>query len=70
MANATVTVSVTDVPEVKWRLQQLADAREKYMRLYVALAQHEPRIDQNTGDLALDVYLCITKDYDGWKQQH
>ena len=70
MANATVTVSVTDLSEVKWRLQQLSDAREKYLKLYAALAQHEPRINMETGGMALDVYLCITKDYDGGGQHN
>ncbi len=60
-----LSVSVTDLPEVKWRLQQLIEVREKYLKLYAALAQHEPRINMDTGGMALDVYLCIMKDYDG-----
>jgi len=59
-----LSVSVKDLPEVQFRLQQLSDAREKYLKLYAALTHHEPRIDLSVGSLALDMYLCITKDYD------
>lgn len=62
-----LSVSIADLPEVKWRLQQLADAREKYLKLYAALAQHEPRIDMETGDMAFDVFVCVMRDFDGGK---